>query len=115
VDGHRNGKNQFTQQRIRTGAATSRKIQVQMHNDMTCKIVKNGLSNPFMRKVATKIAEECTSTDGFKAKLAQIKNFNQRAKPRKNKTPGISQEAHTMITQYAIEKATQRGKRAAED
>jgi hypothetical protein len=27
---------------------------------VTCEIVKNGLSNPIMRKVATKIAEECT-------------------------------------------------------
>jgi hypothetical protein len=62
-----------------------------------------------MRKVATKIAEECTSTDGFKAKLTQIENFNERAKPKKNKTQGISQEAHATITQYAIEKATQRG------
>jgi hypothetical protein len=71
--------------------------------------VKNGLSDPLMRKVATKIAEECTSTDGFKAKLTQIENFNQRAKPRKNKTSGISQEAHATITQYEIEKATLRG------
>jgi hypothetical protein len=76
---------------------------------VTCKIVKNGLSNPPMRKVPTKIAEECTSTDRFKAKLTQIKDFNQRAKPQKNKTPKISQEAHATITQYAIEKATQRG------
>jgi hypothetical protein len=76
---------------------------------VTCKIVKNGLSNPLMRKVATKIAEECTSTDGFKAKLTQIKDFNQPAKPKKNKTPGISQEAHATTTQYAIEKATRRG------
>jgi hypothetical protein len=74
---------------------------------VTCEIVKKGLSNPVMRKVATKIAEECTSTDGFKAKLTQIEN--QRAKPKKNKTPGISQEAHATITQYAIEKAPQRG------
>jgi hypothetical protein len=76
---------------------------------VTCKIVKNGLSDPVMRKVAAKIAEECTSTDGFKAKLTQIKNFNQQAKPKKNKTPGSSQEAHATITQYAIEKVTQRG------
>jgi hypothetical protein len=76
---------------------------------VTCEIVKNRLSNPLMCKVATKIAEECTSTDGFKAKLTQIEDFNQRAKPQKNKTPGISQEAHTRITQYAIEKVTQRG------
>jgi hypothetical protein len=62
-----------------------------------------------LRKVATKIAEECTSTDEFKAKLTQIENFNQRAKPKKNKTIGISQEAHATIIQYAIEKATQRG------
>jgi hypothetical protein len=64
---------------------------------VTCKIVKNGLSDPLMRKVATKIAEECTSTEGFKAKLTQIEDFNQRAKPQ---TPGISQEAHATITQY---------------
>jgi hypothetical protein len=76
---------------------------------VTCEIVKNGLSDPLMRKIATKIAEECTSIDGFKAKLKQIENFNQRAKPRKNKTPGISQEAHATITQYTIEKATLRG------
>jgi hypothetical protein len=76
---------------------------------VTCKIVKNRLSDPLMCKVATKIAEECTSTDGFKAKLTQIENFNQPAKPRKNKTPGISQEAHPTIIQYTIEKATQRG------
>jgi hypothetical protein len=76
---------------------------------VTCKIGKNGLSDPLMRKVATKIAEECTSTDGFKAKLTQIKDFNKRAKPQKNKTPGISQEAPATITKYAIEKATRRG------
>jgi hypothetical protein len=76
---------------------------------VTCEIVKNGLSNPLMRKVATKIAVECTSTDGFKAKLTQIKDFNQRAKPQKRKTPGISKEAQATITQYAIEKATRRG------
>jgi hypothetical protein len=76
---------------------------------VTWEIVKNGLSDLLMRKVATKIAEECTSTDGFKAKLTQIEDFNKRAKPKKNKTPGISQEAHTRITQYAIEEATQRG------
>jgi hypothetical protein len=62
-----------------------------------------------MRKVATKIDKECTSTDGFKAKLTQIEDFHKRAKPKKNKTPGISQEAHPTITQYAIEKATRRG------
>jgi hypothetical protein len=76
---------------------------------VTCEIVKNGLRDPVMRKVATKIAEECTSTDGFKAKLTQIKNFNQQAKPKKNKTHGICQEAHAWIMQYAIEKATLRG------
>jgi hypothetical protein len=76
---------------------------------VTCEIVKNGLSNPLMRKVATKIAEECTSTDGFKEKLTQMKDFNKRAKPKKNKTQGISQEAHATITQYAIDKATQQG------
>jgi hypothetical protein len=75
---------------------------------VTCEIVKNGLSNPLMRKVATKIAEECTSTDGFKGKLTQIEDFNQQAKPQKNKRPGISQEAHATIKQYKIEKATQR-------
>jgi hypothetical protein len=62
-----------------------------------------------MHKVATKIAEECTSTYGFKAKLTQIEDFNQQAQPKKNKTPGISQEAHATITQYEIEKATRRG------
>jgi hypothetical protein len=61
---------------------------------VTCEIVKNRLSDPLMRKVATQIAEECTSTDGFKAKLTQIKDFNQRAKQQKKKTQGISQEAH---------------------
>jgi hypothetical protein len=76
---------------------------------VTCKIVKNELSNPLIRKVATKIAEECISTDGFKAKLTQIDDLNQQAKPQKSKTPGISQEAHTTITQYTIEKATRRG------
>jgi hypothetical protein len=76
---------------------------------VTCKIVKNGLSDPLMRKVATKIAEECTSTGGFKAKLTQIEDFNQRAKPQKWKTPVISQKAHATITQYAIEKVTLRG------
>jgi hypothetical protein len=78
---------------------------------VTCKIVKNGLRDPVMRKVATKIAEECTSTDRFKAKLTQIENFNQQTKPKKNKTHGICQEAHATITQYAIEKATLRGMR----
>jgi hypothetical protein len=76
---------------------------------VTCEIVKNGLSDPLMRKVATKIAEECTSTGGFNAKLTQIEDFNQRAKPQKWKTPVISQKAHATITQYAIEKATLRG------
>jgi hypothetical protein len=52
-----------------------------MKTVVTCKIVKKGLLDPLMRKVATKIAEECTSTDGFKTKLTQIKEFNQRAKP----------------------------------
>jgi hypothetical protein len=53
----------------------------------------DGLSNPLMRKIATKIAEECTSTDGFKAKLTQIKDFNQRAKPQKRKTPQTFEHA----------------------
>jgi hypothetical protein len=76
---------------------------------VTCQIVKNGLRDSVMHKVATKIAKKCTSTDGFKAKLTQIKNFNQQTKPKKNKTHGICQEAHTTITQYAIEKVTLRG------
>jgi hypothetical protein len=62
---------------------------------VTCKIVKKGLLDPLMRKVATKIAEECTSTDGFKAKLTQIKEFNQTGRRqqwvRKNK-----QRSHKM-------------------
>jgi hypothetical protein len=66
---------------------------------VTCKIVKNGLRDPVMRKVATKIAEECTSTDGLKAKLTQIKNFNQRSKTKKNKMHGICHGTHATITQ----------------
>jgi hypothetical protein len=69
-----------------------------------CKIVKNGLIDPLMRKVATKIAEECTSTDGFKAKLTQIEEFNQRAKSQNRQTPAMGQEEHSTITQNAMGK-----------
>jgi hypothetical protein len=69
---------------------------------VTCKIVKKGLLDPLMRKVATKIAEECTSTDGFKAKLTQIKEFNQRAKPQNRQTPAMGQKEQTAVTQNAM-------------
>jgi hypothetical protein len=108
---------------------------------VTCQIVKNGLSNPLMRKVATKIKEECTSTDGFKAKLTQIEDFKQRAKPQKNKTPrifiisiimctrnktirlkkdtknksGSTRNNHTIRNRESDPERNQRGKRDAED
>jgi hypothetical protein len=50
-----------------------------------------------MRKVATKIAEECTSTDGFKTKLTQIKEFNQRAKPQNRQTPVMRKVATKIV------------------
>jgi hypothetical protein len=98
--------NKYGREQLQAARYECRRI---MTTVVTCKIVKNGLSDPLMRKVATKIAEECTSTVGFKAKLTQIEDFNQRAKPQKWKTPAMIQKAHTTITQYAIEKATLRG------
>jgi hypothetical protein len=61
-----------------------------------------GLLDPLMRKIATKIAEECTSTDGFKAKLMQIEEFNQWAKPQNRQTPAMGQKGQTTVAQYAM-------------
>jgi hypothetical protein len=58
-----------------------------MTTAVTCKIVKKGLNDPLMCKVATQISEECTSTDSFKAKLTQIEEFNHRARPENRNTP----------------------------
>jgi hypothetical protein len=73
-----------------------------MKTVVTCKIVKKGLLDPLMREVATKIAEECTSTDGFKAKLTQIEEFNQRAKPQNRQTTLMGQKGQTTVAQYAM-------------
>jgi hypothetical protein len=75
---------------------------------VTCKIVKNGLIEPLMRKVATKIAEECNSTDGFKAKLTQIEEFNQWAKPQNRQTPAMGQKVQSTVTQKAMGNEKQR-------
>jgi hypothetical protein len=72
-----------------------------------CKIVKKGLKDPLMRKVATQIAEECTSTDTFKVKLTQIYEFN-RTRPEDRKPPAIGQKSPTTVTQSAIENEKRR-------
>jgi hypothetical protein len=52
-----------------------------MTNIITFEIVRQGLTNPLMRKEADKVAGECISTDSFKEKLTQIVEVNQ-AKPK---------------------------------
>jgi hypothetical protein len=79
-----------------------------MTNVVTCEILKNGLIDPLVRKVATTIAEECTSTDGFKAKLTQIEEFNQRAKPQNRQTPAMGQKVQSTVTQNAMGNKRQR-------
>jgi hypothetical protein len=78
-----------------------------MRTVVTFKIVKKGLLDPLMREVATNIAEECTSAEGFKAKLTQIEEFNQRAKPQNRQTPAMGQKGQTTVAQYAMENQKQ--------
>jgi hypothetical protein len=67
---------------------------------VTFEIVSKGLNTPLMRKVATQIAEECTSTDSFKAKLTQIEEFNQ-AMGKKRRKPAMGQKSPSTLTQSA--------------
>jgi hypothetical protein len=90
------GNNKYGREQQQTARYECRRI---MTTVVTCKIVKKELLDPLMRKVATKIVEECTSTDCFKAKLTQIEEFNQRAKPQNRQMPAMGQKGQTTVAQ----------------
>jgi hypothetical protein len=111
VDGQRTDENRSMQQRIWMGTAASGKIRVQTHNDNRSDM-QNSEERAQQPTHAQSSNQDCRRMHlnrRFQGQSNTDQDFNQRAKPQKNKTPGISQEAHATITQYAIEKATQRG------